>query len=256
MSTNRPFIGKDGGRYRDYYEKQAADKRYEQRERLIEEQKKANKLMEEQNQRIKNGGQTDNERLTNAAMEYAMLGGRIAPFYLILCLIIGIILLCMNSVFKPSIAIYILASGFLVEGISVFLKKRKENNKKGIWEYVCLVLCILLVIITILPISTLKNFLPIVNSNQYDLMDGSNDEISVERIGINGGYMYYKDYKDLDINENITIEVEYYYLNQGKKNEMTKTIDFNPQEYFRNKEKGNIDDLPSLYIVKAADLIN
>lgn len=29
--NNRPFIGKDGGRYRDYYEKQAADRRYEQR---------------------------------------------------------------------------------------------------------------------------------------------------------------------------------------------------------------------------------
>ena len=63
MSTNRPFLGKDGGRYRDYYEKQAADNRYEQRQKLIEEQKKANKLMEEQNQRIKNGGQTDDEIL-------------------------------------------------------------------------------------------------------------------------------------------------------------------------------------------------
>ena len=253
--NNRPFIGKDGGRYRDYYEKQAADRRYEQTQKLIEEQKKANKLMEEQNQRIRNGGLTDNEKLLNDGIEYAMSGGRIAPFYLILCLIIGIILLCMNSVFKPSIAIYILASGFLVEGISVFLRKRRENNKKGIWQYICLLLCIILIVITILPISTIKNFLPIANSKQYDLMDGSNGEISVERIGINGGNMFYKDYENLDINENVTIEVEYYYLNQGKQSKQTKTIEFNPQEYFENKEKNNIDTLPSLYIVKAADLI-
>lgn len=74
MSTNRPFMGKDGGRYRDYYEKQAADKRYEQRERLIEEQKKANKLMEEQNQRIRNGGQTDSEVLVDNIFTLIILG--------------------------------------------------------------------------------------------------------------------------------------------------------------------------------------
>ena len=72
--NNRPFIGKDGGRYRDYYEKQAADKIYEQRERLIEEQKKANKLMEEQNQRIKNGGQTDTEILVDNILVIILLG--------------------------------------------------------------------------------------------------------------------------------------------------------------------------------------
>ena len=37
MSENRPFYGKDGGKYRDYYEKEAADNRYDQQQKIIEE---------------------------------------------------------------------------------------------------------------------------------------------------------------------------------------------------------------------------
>ena len=71
MSESRPYRGKDGNRYSDYYEMQAANTRYDQQQKLIEEQQKANKLINEQNQRIKNGGYTDNEVMWNTGIEYA-----------------------------------------------------------------------------------------------------------------------------------------------------------------------------------------
>ena len=46
MSENRPFYGKDGGRYRDYYEKEAADNRYDQQQKIIEETRRQNDLLE------------------------------------------------------------------------------------------------------------------------------------------------------------------------------------------------------------------
>lgn len=55
---SRPYWGKDGNHYSDYFERNAADTRYEQQERLIKEQQEANKLAEqnskiaEQNNRI------------------------------------------------------------------------------------------------------------------------------------------------------------------------------------------------------------
>ena len=48
MSENRPFYGKDGGRYRDYYEKEAADNRYDQQQKIIEETRRQNDLLEKQ----------------------------------------------------------------------------------------------------------------------------------------------------------------------------------------------------------------
>ncbi len=66
MSKSRPYIGKDGNHYSDYFTKVAADNRYEQQERLIKEQQEANRLAKEQNERIKNGGYTDSEILMNS----------------------------------------------------------------------------------------------------------------------------------------------------------------------------------------------
>ena len=48
MSENRPFYGKDGGKYRDYYEKEAADNRYDQQQKIIEETRRQNDLLEKQ----------------------------------------------------------------------------------------------------------------------------------------------------------------------------------------------------------------
>ena len=46
MSENRPFYGKDGGKYRDYCEKEAADNRYDQQQKIIEETRRQNDLLE------------------------------------------------------------------------------------------------------------------------------------------------------------------------------------------------------------------
>lgn len=66
MSNSRPYIGKDGNRYSDIYERDAANTRYDQRQKLIEEQQEANRLAKEQNERIKNGGYTDSEMIINS----------------------------------------------------------------------------------------------------------------------------------------------------------------------------------------------
>lgn len=59
----RPYIGKDGNKYSDVWERDASNRRYEQRQKLIEEQQRTNKLMREQEERIRNGGYTNSEIL-------------------------------------------------------------------------------------------------------------------------------------------------------------------------------------------------
>ena len=72
MSKSRPYIGKDGNRYSDIYERDAANTRYDQRQKLIEEQQEANRLAKEQNERIKNGGYTDGEIILNSLQQKAL----------------------------------------------------------------------------------------------------------------------------------------------------------------------------------------
>lgn len=257
MKENRPYFGKDGGKYKDFYEREAADRRYEQQQEILKETKRQNDLLEKQAQRERNGGLTDNEVYANDVINYMRHGGRAAPLILLFCLVIGVIGIFMGgTVLKLSICLYIIAAGFILEGLSSFRRKRKEGRKVGLYEISFIIIGILLIIITILPISTLKTFLPIANSNEYSLVKNVNDRITVNRMGIDGERLLYTQRKDnLDINETIQIEVEYYYKNEGKNNMHTTTITFNPQEYFRELESKNIDVLPQFYEVNVEDLI-
>ena len=73
MSYNsKPLVGKDGNHYKDYYEKRGADTRYDQHQKLIKEQQKTNQLMKEQNKRIKNGGLTNGEIISQNFVELAI----------------------------------------------------------------------------------------------------------------------------------------------------------------------------------------
>lgn len=241
-----------GMHYSSKEQREAMEKAY-----MAELEKKKIRELEKINERTINGGLTNNEMLVNRTFEDALngRGGRIAPYYLLLTLIIGIILLCMNTVVKPSIGLYVLASGFIIEGISSFVNKRKKGKKKGIYEYFCLLIGFIMIIITILPIGILKIFLPIANSNEYTLKRGENDKIIVERIGIDGEQLLYTNYKELNINKEINIKIEYYYKSKGRKNKEIKNINFNPREYFKSLEKNNIDKLPTYYEVQAVDLL-
>lgn len=141
--NNRPFKGKDGGRYRDYYEKQAADRRYEQRQKLIEEQKKANKLMEEQNQRIRNGGQTDDEILIDNILViiiYCIIKGfrkganifdllfSLSFIGIIIAFIVGIA--NVDKMFSPMMnVIKVLAVILVVSLVASIIYKNSKKNK-------------------------------------------------------------------------------------------------------------------------------
>ena len=72
MSKSRQYIGKDGNRYSDIYERDAANTRYDQQQKLIKEQQEANRLAKEQNERIKNGGYTDGEIILNSLQQKAL----------------------------------------------------------------------------------------------------------------------------------------------------------------------------------------
>lgn len=69
MEQFRPYQSKDGNRYSDPFEANAADRRWDQQQKLIEEQQKTNRLMKEQKQRVKNGGYTDSEIVENAIIQ-------------------------------------------------------------------------------------------------------------------------------------------------------------------------------------------
>lgn len=66
MSDNRPYLGKDGGRYRTYNEKRIADTRYEQNAELI-------RLQKETAERLKNGGKTDSEMFAESFTELLLI---------------------------------------------------------------------------------------------------------------------------------------------------------------------------------------
>lgn len=163
MAKSRPYIGKDGGHYSDPFEMEAANNRYDQQQKLIEEQEKTNKALNEENQRIKNGGYTDREAMINRGIEYSRKGGRVAPIYLILCLIVGPLYATINV----NIGIYIVVSGLLVESISAYIYNKK-NKICHFFETGLLIISIAIIIFTLLPISVLKNFLPIRKRKIYD----------------------------------------------------------------------------------------
>lgn len=83
-NENRLYVSKDGSRYNTPYDAQAADTRYDQQQRLIEEQKETNRLMKEQQdeinnmmkeekERIKNGGLTNSEIVSNSIAQLAII---------------------------------------------------------------------------------------------------------------------------------------------------------------------------------------
>lgn len=246
-----------GMNYSSKEQRDAMEKKY-----MADLEKQKIKEIQKINERTRNGGLTDSEILANGWIQYGMSGGRIASLYLALSLIIGSVLLISNMT-KISISLYIIASGFVIEAISSYrekIKKKKNNkNKKNnkIYEFILLVIGILIIIVTLLPISTLKTFLPIANSNSYILNRSNYDyssNIDLGHILIDGEDRYYEKDIELDINKQITIEVEYYYK-EDVKTKHTKTIKFNPKEYFNNLEKNNIDSLPSFYEINVLDLI-
>ena len=246
------YIGKDGGKYKTYYDKEAADRRYEQNERLIKETQNQNRLLELQDQRLKNGGLTDTEKYCQMGANLANSASRIAPFYLILTLLIGGVIVCQF----PNIGLYIISSGFFIEGMSVFFEKNRKGQKHVIYEFIMFLIGILLIVITFLPLGTLKTFLPIDNSNIYTLIRGTSDykyQIKISRLIIDGEDMYHKDNIELDKNKVINIEVEYYESGNSKEKHTDKIV-FNPQEYFSKIENEctikDFDKLNKFYLLK------
>ena len=241
MSKSRPYIAKDGNRYSDIYERDAANKKYEQQKKLIEEQQKANRLIKEQNERIKNGGYTDNEKLFNEGIKLAKDEQRIAPLFCILCLIIAPILIF--STIDITMGLYILAVGLLIEVISAYIYNKK-NNINHFFELSLLVVCLIIILLTILPISVLKQFLPIENKT-YTITS------SKYRFSVNKDFPTYGDKENLDINEDIKIIVE-----PEKNSSITKTIEFSPKQYFDEIEKETtIGQINNLYTIDISEIL-
>ncbi len=251
MSKSRPYIGKDGNHYSDYFTKVAADNRYEQQERLIEEQRKANKLQQEQNERIKNNGYTDNEMYAREMNQYIQSGGRIAPFLSLFCLLIGIILIC--SPLSTSVGIYTLSTGLIVEAISAFIYNSK-NKVCHFFEISLLIISIFLFLVPMIPLNVLKNYLPI-EKHTYTITNSNHTQNSTDKkvssFGLDGEPPTYGDKKDLDINKSVKITVKFETFPIT-----SKTIDFNPRQYFDQLEKeSTIEQLNNLYVVNLSEIL-
>ena len=108
----------------------------------------------------------------------------------------------------------------------------------------------------------LKPLLPI-NTSKYtisslpptEILYNNDYKIKIERFGIDGEMLTYGDKEDLDINKNIQIKIEY--NNKLYKINQTKTINFNPKEFFKKLEKkSTIKDLSfeGLYTISIYDI--
>lgn len=214
------------------------------------------KTLSEINERLKNGGLTDNEKMWNDALEYARSGGRVAPFYLILTLIIGVIVI-VGPIPKPSIGLYIIASGFIVEGIGSFMKRRKNGKGLGIYQIIFFVISIAMIAITFMPVSTLKMFLPVAKSDSYTLLNSGIKGMKIDKVYVDGEEIYSIN-NTFDIKKHVTIKVEYYDPSVRLKDRKieTKTVIFNPKEYFDKLEKtSKIDGLIDFYNLPVGNIL-
>ena len=245
--------GKDGSFYKDLNEMYRADNKWLQQQKQNELLKEQNRLLNLQEQRMRNGGMTDTERYFQMGLNMAASGARVAPFYLILTLIVGIILLCGGGSISPSIGLYVLSSGFIIESLSVIYDKKKKKKKRGIYEIVMFLIGIVLIVVTFLSISTLKNIVPMLKTNNYTLIKSystgysyiyDDNNIKITELYIDGENVHYKDNIELSKNKNVKLEITYYYVGDRKK-VLNKEINFNPKEYFDKFEKEHtIKDFP------------
>lgn len=83
-------------------------------------------------------------------------------------------------------------------------------------------------------------------------------QVKIENFAINDQSTY-GNKKDLDINKNIKITIEYKEYKNNKLNSaiLTKTVNFNPKQYFQNKEeKSTIKNINDLYEVSIEEIFN
>lgn len=251
--ANKPLVGKDGNHYRDYYELRAANTRYDQRQKLIEEQQATNRLIKEQNERIKN------QMTQNYNADYISSDTRIGIWFLYLSLIIAPILIF--SKLSVQYGIYILVAGIVIESISAYKYNRKNQITNHFFEISLLIIAMLCFMITIIPINKIKQFIPIGDGTYTIKIYNYEKTNRVNSVSIDGIKKFPSQLEKLDIDKKITISIDYSeYVNSNYKwINKNKDVEFNPRDYFNNIEKNKTLSskyLDELYIINIQDILN
>lgn len=261
-SENRQYSSKDGSRYKTFYDAQAADTRYDQRQKLIDEQKETNRLIREENNRMKNN-RVNNENDNTYRTSYIDYNERGAPYLIWLILIIAPVLIFGKISIKYGI--YILVTGLVIEAISAYKYNKKNKITNHFFEISLLIIAILFFMTTLVPISKVKNIISFDNGT-YTILHSNNSfyktTIKLETFKIDGEEIITGKAENLDIDKTIKITINYteYIDTNPRINKWvnkSKTVEFNPRIYFDEKESSTTlvsENFDNLYKVSISEI--